>query len=111
MKDFLRSTLFVALCLCVFAVGGFGQGDSRAGSPRSVAPAGMDAAKLGEIDGVIQKAIADKNFPGAVVIVGHRGKVVYRKAFGNRSLVPTVEPMTKGSRTATDASARSVRAP
>src|SRR5690606_30024153 len=31
---------------------------------------------------------------GAVVIVGRKGKIVYRKAFGNRSLVPTVEPMT-----------------
>ena len=32
--------------------------------------------------------------PGAVVIVGHDGKVVYRKAFGSRSLDPTIEPMT-----------------
>ncbi|MDM7923074.1 MAG: DUF1343 domain-containing protein, partial [Pyrinomonadaceae bacterium] len=30
----------------------------------------------------------------AVVIVGRKGKIVYRKAFGNRSLVPTVEKMT-----------------
>jgi len=29
-----------------------------------------------------------------VVIVGRKGKIVYRKAFGNRSLVPTVEKMT-----------------
>src|SRR5204863_217476 len=28
------------------------------------------------------------------VVVAHKGKIVYRKAFGNRSLVPTVEMMT-----------------
>ena len=27
-------------------------------------------------------------------VVGHKGKIVYRKAFGNRALVPTVEKMT-----------------
>ena len=55
---------------------------------------GMDAEKLNQIDGLVEQAIADKNMPGAVVLVGHKGKIVYRKAFGNRSLVPTVEKMT-----------------
>ena len=32
--------------------------------------------------------------PGAVLLVGHDGKVVYRKAYGNRALVPQPEPMT-----------------
>lgn len=32
--------------------------------------------------------------PGAVVVVGHNGRIVYRKAFGSRSLEPTREPMT-----------------
>lgn len=32
--------------------------------------------------------------PGAVLVVGHKGQVVYRKAYGNRSLVPGVEKMT-----------------
>ena len=43
---------------------------------------------------IIQKAVDEGNIPGAVVIVGHNGQVVYRKAFGNRSLEPTREPMT-----------------
>jgi CubicO group peptidase (beta-lactamase class C family) len=32
--------------------------------------------------------------PGAVVLVGHRGSIVFQKAFGNRSLEPEVEEMT-----------------
>jgi uncharacterized protein YbbC (DUF1343 family)/CubicO group peptidase (beta-lactamase class C family) len=50
--------------------------------------------KLNQIDALVEKDIADKKLPGAVVLVGRKGKIVYRKAFGNRSLVPTVEKMT-----------------
>ena len=32
--------------------------------------------------------------PGAVLIVGHDGKVVHRKAYGSRALVPSREAMT-----------------
>ncbi|MEO5857646.1 MAG: exo-beta-N-acetylmuramidase NamZ domain-containing protein [Pyrinomonadaceae bacterium] len=54
----------------------------------------MSAAKLDQIEALVNADIADKKLPGAVVIVGRKGKIVYRKAFGNRSLVPTVEKMT-----------------
>jgi CubicO group peptidase (beta-lactamase class C family) len=59
--------------------------------PQSV---GMNAAKLEQIEPLVNADIADKKLPGAVIIIGHKGKIVYRKAFGNRSLVPTVEKMT-----------------
>ncbi|MBK7934684.1 MAG: DUF1343 domain-containing protein [Acidobacteria bacterium] len=55
---------------------------------------GMNAAKLAQIDALVEADIAAKKLPGAVVLVGHKGKIVYRKAYGNRSLVPTVEKMT-----------------
>ncbi len=55
---------------------------------------GMSAEKLNQIDALVAKDIADKKLPGAVVLVGHKGKIVFRKAYGNRSLVPTVEKMT-----------------
>jgi len=32
--------------------------------------------------------------PGAVLLVGHDGNVVYRKAYGKRALVPSAEAMT-----------------
>jgi uncharacterized protein YbbC (DUF1343 family)/CubicO group peptidase (beta-lactamase class C family) len=56
--------------------------------------AGMSAERLNQIDALVEKDIADKKLPGAVVLVGHRGKIVFRKAYGNRSLVPAVEKMT-----------------
>jgi uncharacterized protein YbbC (DUF1343 family)/CubicO group peptidase (beta-lactamase class C family) len=50
--------------------------------------------RLAPVDAIVKNAISQGHTPGAVVIVGHGGKVIYRKAFGNRSLEPTVEPMT-----------------
>jgi uncharacterized protein YbbC (DUF1343 family)/CubicO group peptidase (beta-lactamase class C family) len=45
-------------------------------------------------DTVIEQSIHDGNIPGAVLLVGHNGHVVYRKAYGNRALEPRREPMT-----------------
>jgi CubicO group peptidase (beta-lactamase class C family) len=39
-------------------------------------------------------AVARGSIPGGVVLIGHNGKVVYRKAFGMRSLEPDKEAMT-----------------
>ena len=50
--------------------------------------------RFAPVDAVVKNAILQGLTPGAVVIVGHDGKVVYRKAFGSRSLDPTIEPMT-----------------
>ena len=57
----------------------------------------MDATRLAGIDAVVEAAIASKAAPGAVVLVGRRGKVVYAKAFGKRSVAPKDEPMTRDS--------------
>src|SRR3954447_11880528 len=46
------------------------------------------------LDPIMQKAVADGNIPGGVLLVGHHGRVIYRRAFGNRSLEPSREPMT-----------------
>src|SRR6185437_2870381 len=46
------------------------------------------------IDRTINDAVAQHKMPGAVLVIGHNGQVVYRKAYGNRALVPAVEAMT-----------------
>ena len=46
------------------------------------------------IDRAIEEAIQQNRLPGAVVLVGHDGRVVYRKAYGQRALVPRPESMT-----------------
>jgi uncharacterized protein YbbC (DUF1343 family)/CubicO group peptidase (beta-lactamase class C family) len=53
--------------------------------------------RYARIDAVARQEIASGGFPGAVILVGHQGKVVYRKAFGFRSVVPQQQPMTENT--------------
>ena len=46
------------------------------------------------IDAAARDAVAVGDVPGAVVVVGQDGSVLYRRATGSRALVPAVEPMT-----------------
>jgi CubicO group peptidase (beta-lactamase class C family) len=55
---------------------------------------GMSSAKLGQIDTVIAKEVADGSFRGAVVMVARKGKLVYHRAFGNQT---ASKPMTEDS--------------
>jgi len=45
-------------------------------------------------DRILYAAVEDRQIPGAVLIVGHHGKVVYRHSYGSRSLEPVLERMT-----------------
>jgi uncharacterized protein YbbC (DUF1343 family)/CubicO group peptidase (beta-lactamase class C family) len=89
----LKSLIKTLCVLCVLC--GYLSAQTTSGLP--VAPPqtpGMSAEKLNQIDALVEKDIADKKLPGAVVLVGHKGKIVFRKAYGNRALVPAVEKMT-----------------
>jgi uncharacterized protein YbbC (DUF1343 family)/CubicO group peptidase (beta-lactamase class C family) len=64
----------------------------RSGQAKAAVPTLVVA--LPAVDAVIQQAIQEKQIPGAVLVVGHDGAVVYRKAYGERALEPRREPMT-----------------
>src|SRR5581483_6866307 len=46
------------------------------------------------IDEAVEQSIKGGEIPGAVVLIGHEGRILHRKAYGNRALVPSIEPMT-----------------
>ncbi|MEE8257196.1 MAG: hypothetical protein V3R60_04835, partial [Acidobacteriota bacterium] len=50
---------------------------------------GVLTKQLGLIEATVREGIRKKELPGAVVLIGHKGKVVYRRAFGHRSLRPS----------------------
>jgi uncharacterized protein YbbC (DUF1343 family)/CubicO group peptidase (beta-lactamase class C family) len=77
--------LFAMFCACLVPGQAWGQ---RSGTN------GFDPAKLQLMDNAINQAIADKKCPGGVLWVEHDGNA-YHKAYGNRALVPSVEPMTE----------------
>jgi len=56
----------------------------------------FDRARLDEIDRTIETAIAEHKLPGGVFHL-ERGSATYDKVYGNRALVPAVEPMTAGT--------------
>lgn len=58
------------------------------------APRKRVSTRFAAVDAILKAAVAEKAPPGAVVIIGHNGRIVYRKAFGFRSLEPKLEPMT-----------------
>ncbi len=58
-------------------------------SPKPAAGAGLAA-----LNSIVEKSIAADEIPGAVLVVGHHGRVVLRKAYGSRAVLPEREPMT-----------------
>ena len=58
------------------------------------APAQETFSASPTLDAIVEGAVRDGLIPGAVLIIGHDGKIVHRKAYGSRALVPQREPMT-----------------
>jgi uncharacterized protein YbbC (DUF1343 family)/CubicO group peptidase (beta-lactamase class C family) len=50
--------------------------------------------RLARLDDIARQEIGAGHVPGAVILVGHQGKIVYRKAFGARAIEPYRHPMT-----------------
>jgi uncharacterized protein YbbC (DUF1343 family)/CubicO group peptidase (beta-lactamase class C family) len=82
MKKLITSSKSFALAVAVILVAA------------SVFAAVPGPPKLSDVDSVIRQAIAKDELPGAVLLIGHRGRVVYRKAYGHRALIPRRERMT-----------------
>ncbi|HYH63280.1 MAG TPA: serine hydrolase domain-containing protein [Urbifossiella sp.] len=52
------------------------------------------AEPFAAVDTAVEAALARNDCPGAVVLVVHRDKVVFRKAYGKRAVRPAAEAMT-----------------
>jgi len=74
------------------------QGLWAAGAPapkkKKPAPEAKETANFSPVDLLVQEQINDQVITGAVLLVGHGGKIVHQKAFGLRATSPRAEPMT-----------------
>jgi uncharacterized protein YbbC (DUF1343 family)/CubicO group peptidase (beta-lactamase class C family) len=84
------ATLQVVLILLIVAVSSVGLTAQTASFQTAATP----GAAFADVDQIMNAAVARGTIPGGVVLVGHGGAVVYRKAFGMRSLEPAKEAMT-----------------
>jgi serine-type D-Ala-D-Ala carboxypeptidase len=87
----LPAILWLTLLLC--------SGRAVSQSLPVVAPgdAGMDVALLARADTAIARAIQNGETPGAVLLVMRNNRIVWRKAYGNRTVKPEAIPMTTGT--------------
>lgn len=81
--------IFVPFVVLVLVQAGLAQ--MRLVRPESVS---LSSAGLARMDALIADEIANKRLPGAVVLVGRKGQVVWRKAYGARAVEPAREEMT-----------------
>lgn len=56
---------------------------------------GMSPARLSCLNFIIQDAIQNRNFPGTVVSVARKGKIVFHRAYGKSQWIPVPQPMEK----------------
>ena len=89
MNRSIRLFLAVLLVSLMMAPGIYSQRLSRA-KPEEV---GMSSAHLSFINTIVGEAIDRKDFPGAVVLVGRKGRIIFLQAFGQSQWIPTPRPM------------------
>src|SRR5438128_152290 len=93
----MRKILFYIL-LAILLLHASGASAQAKKSSARIAPGTRDPfssdIRFRPVDSIINEIIAKGQIPGAVVLVGQKGKIVYRKAYGNRALVPSQELMT-----------------
>jgi CubicO group peptidase (beta-lactamase class C family) len=88
-KPFMRTFIALAAIL-IPAATGLGQG-LPAAKPGDV---GMSAERLAFLDALMAEALERRDFPGAVLLVAHKGRTVWRKAYGLSQWVPENRPMS-----------------
>ncbi len=86
----MKKALVLFLLTLVFACQLFGQSLPFA-TPQEE---GFNPQALQRVDNVINRAIEQKDIPGAVLLIARHNRIVYRKAYGYKSLIPKKEKMT-----------------
>ena len=94
----MHRSAFLSL-VCSLLVAGFCLEPACSAPPASVPivspeSLGFDPSRLALIDELVNEGISQSKMPGAVVVVGRRGGVAFRKAYGFRQTMPQQVPMT-----------------
>jgi uncharacterized protein YbbC (DUF1343 family)/CubicO group peptidase (beta-lactamase class C family) len=92
---FPSKPVFAALFAALLSIGSFqGQTRRKPRPPAKSAPAVKEDLRFGPVNALVQQEVGSEGITGAVLLVGHNGKVVHQKAFGLRAVSPRTEKMT-----------------
>src|SRR6202167_1684779 len=83
----LRSARLIAVCSFILVTTLMASVAADAKHPTAT-------VRLRPADEVIEQAVHQGQIPGAVLLVGHNGQIIRRKAYGDRALEPRHEVMT-----------------
>ncbi|HEV2992232.1 MAG TPA: exo-beta-N-acetylmuramidase NamZ domain-containing protein [Candidatus Angelobacter sp.] len=71
-----------------------GRSQGRGSASSSGASKAKADPKFAPVDALVREVVSSQGVTGAVLLVGHNGKIVHEQAFGLRSLSPKTEAMT-----------------
>lgn len=92
-RDVMRHCFHLPL-LCLFLTACSSPSTAQPLVDAAPSAASFNTDHMAHADRLIEAAIARGDIPGAVLLVGHQDKIVYRKAFGMRAIEPTKTAMT-----------------
>ncbi len=93
----MRKSKLIRAVLTLAAVSGFALSSvyaRQAARPTAAQSNIINDQRLADVDSVIEQSIAKDEIPGGVLLVGSRGRIVWRKAYGSRAILPKREEMT-----------------
>ncbi|HXB22965.1 MAG TPA: exo-beta-N-acetylmuramidase NamZ domain-containing protein [Candidatus Solibacter sp.] len=97
---FLRIPAFILSCWLTVTccLGAVPQKKPRKARKSPASPQAAKAAKadprFAPVDALVRQMVIGEGVTGAVLLIGHNGKIVHEQAFGLRSLSPKADPMT-----------------
>ena len=95
---FLRIAALILSCwlagTCCFGVVAPQKKTPKARKSPKASNAATANPKFAPVDALVRQVVVSEGVTGAVLLVGHNGKIVHEQAFGMRSLSPKAEPMT-----------------
>jgi uncharacterized protein YbbC (DUF1343 family)/CubicO group peptidase (beta-lactamase class C family) len=90
---FLRKAIGL-ISILILSVQSFSAVGAPAPKKKKPAAETKETANFSPVDLLVQEQINDQAITGAVLVVGHGGKIVHQKAFGLRATSPRAETMT-----------------
>jgi uncharacterized protein YbbC (DUF1343 family)/CubicO group peptidase (beta-lactamase class C family) len=94
MKSLPKPVLLVLCLSLAMPVSFAGQTEKKTHAATKPASPVKDDPKFIPVDALVQQEVTSQGITGAVLLVGHAGKVVHQKAFGLRAATPRPDKMT-----------------